>query len=76
MLKQELLDYAAELRVTANQVEKLIYSFTESGFDWVNVTETQLAILQELYPLRNFEPTLDLKQDVSMRELSKIAGVK
>lgn len=66
MLKQELEDYVAELRVTAKEIEKLIASFTSAGFDWENVTEDQLTTLLALQPLWNFEPSLDLKQAVSM----------
>ena len=55
MLKQELLDYAAELQKESSEIAKMVENFTSAGFDWENVTETQLATLRELYPMRELE---------------------
>ena len=61
MLKQELLDYATKLQKESGEIAKMVENYTSAGFDWENVTETQLAILRVIYPLRNFESSLELK---------------
>ena len=71
MLKQELLNYAVELQKESREITRMVENFTSAGFDWDNVTETQLAIFQELYPLRNFEPSLDVRQEATIREGEK-----
>ncbi len=65
MLKQELLDYAAELKKKSNEISRLVEGFDAAGFNWENVTETQLAIFKELHPLQNF---FELRQDAIMQE--------
>ncbi len=65
MLKQELLNYADKLQKESREIAKIVENFTSAGFDWENVTETQLAIFQELHPLQNF---FELRQEAIMQE--------
>ena len=65
MLKQELLNYATKLQRESGEITRMVENFTSAGFDWENVTETQLATLRELYPLQNF---FELGRGASMRE--------
>lgn len=63
-IKQQLLDHALDLQLAGQDLERLIESFTESGFRWDEVTEVQASILLELKPMRFFNGKLEIGEVV------------
>jgi len=57
-IKSELLNHARDLEFAGFQLKGIIKSFDSAGFDWGNVTDTQLETILSLHPLRFYNGEL------------------